>query len=103
MKKFLLMPESKVTKPTKLGYSDFVQQKAVELALAGYNLQGALSAAVAVFLCVFSPRPRFLVKLEGEAFVPAGYLVSQSANPFQLCHHQLAVIGKAPKPLQGAH
>lgn len=84
------------------GYSDSVQQKAVGLALAGYNSIGARSAALAVFLCAILPRSRSMVKLEGEAFAPAGDLLSQSANPFQLCHPHLAVNGRASY-LQGAH
>ena len=73
-----------------------------ELALAGYNLQGTQSAPIAVFLCVLSMRSHVMAKLEGDAFARAGYLVSQSANPFQLCHPHLAVNGRASY-LQGAH
>ncbi|OUY09240.1 hypothetical protein CAP51_05345 [Acinetobacter populi] len=74
-----------------------------ELALVGYNLQGAQSAYRAFFVRIISMRSHVMAKLERDTFTCAGNLVDQSTNPFQLCHlNYLVVIGKAPK-LQGAH
>ena len=74
-----------------------------ELALVGYQSLAHIPRLNAVFLCVLSTRSRFMVKLEGDAFARAGDLESQSTNPFQLCHHHLVVIGKAPLFNLGAH
>jgi hypothetical protein len=73
------------------------------LALAGYNSIAHMPRLKAVFLCVPFGIRLSMVKLEGDAFARAGILSSQSANPFQLCHHYLAVIGKASNHSIGAH
>lgn len=73
-----------------------------ELALVGYNSL-AHSPLYGLFLCVFSPLMRFMVRLEGDTFVCAGNLTDQSTNPFQLCHPHLVVNGKASKQPLGAH
>lgn len=77
-----------------VAYSKKAQQKAVELALVGYNSL-AHTVRSGLFLCVISPLMRFMVKSEGDTFVCAGTLTSQSTNPLWLCHPQLVVIGKA--------
>lgn len=82
-------------------YSKSAQQKAVELALVGYNSL-AHTVRSGLFLCVFSPLMRFMVKSEGDTFVCAGTLTSQSTNPLWLCHHHLVVNGKASKKSLGA-
>lgn len=82
-------------------YAKHAQQKAVELALVGYNSL-AHTVRSGLFLCVFSPLMRFMVKLEGDTFVCAGTLTSQSTNPLWLCHHHLVVIGKASIQSLGA-
>lgn len=82
-------------------YSKSAQQKAVGLALVGYNSL-AHTVRSGLFLCVFSPLMRFMVKSEGDTFVCAGTLTSQSTNPLWLCLHHLVVIGKASKKSLGA-
>ena len=74
-----------------------------ELALVGYEYLVHIPHFQAVFLCMLSASLRFMVKLEGEAFALASYLDYWSTNPFQLCHHHLVVIGKAPLFNLGAH
>ena len=74
-----------------------------ELALVGYYYKGAYSPLRAFFMRSNSMRSHFMVKLEGDIFGCAGFLCSQSTNPFQLCHlNYLVVIGKAPI-YKGAH
>ncbi|AYO55269.1 hypothetical protein [Acinetobacter wuhouensis] len=73
-----------------------------ELALVGYNSL-AHSPLYGLFLCVFSPLMRFMVRLEGDTFGCAGNLTDQSTNPFQLCRPHLVVNGKASKQPLGAH
>ncbi|WP_122901659.1 hypothetical protein [Acinetobacter sp. B51(2017)] len=81
-------------------YAYGVHQKADELALVGYNLQGVQLNRVIVRN--ISMRSHFMVKLERDMLACAGNLVVLSTNPFQLCHHHLVVIGKASYKLQGA-
>lgn len=85
-------------------YPNHALSKISKLALAGYNLQGVQPTLISgFFVRNISMRSHiFMAKLERDIFGCAGNLVDQSANPFQLCHHYLAVIGKAPQ-LQGAH
>lgn len=74
-----------------------------ELALVGYEYLVHIPHFQAVFLCMLSASLRFMVKLEGDTFECASYLDYWSTNPFQLCHHHLVVIGKAPLFNLGAH
>lgn len=74
-----------------------------ELALVGYQSLAHIPRINAVFLCVFLPRSRSMVKLEGDTFACAGNLVNQSTNPFQLCHPYLVVNGRASNQSLGAH
>ena len=87
----------------RFSYIDSVRCKIIELALIGYNNEGAYSPLRAFFMRSNSMRSHFMVKLEGDIFGCAGFLCSQSTNPFQLCHlNYLVVIGKAPI-YKGAH
>ena len=73
-----------------------------ELALVGYNYEGAYSPNRAFFMRYLSMRSHVMVELEGDTFECAGFLCSLSTNPFQLCHPHLVVNGKAPT-YKGAH
>ena len=92
-----------IANQAKALYSKYVQCKIIELALTGYKVIGAQSAIWAFFVRTISMRSHFMVKLERDTFECAGYLLHQSVNPFQLCHHYLTVIGKAPIKVIGAH
>ena len=84
-------------------YSSLALSKISKLALVGYN-KSAHTVRYGLFLCVFSLCIRIvMVKLEGEAFALASYLIYWSTNPFQLCHPYLVVIGKASALKSGAH
>lgn len=74
-----------------------------ELALVGYIAKGAQSAYRAFFVRKISMRSHVMVKLERDTFECAGYLLRLSTNPFQLCHPNLVVNGKAPDLAKGAH
>ena len=79
------------------GYINRALGKISKLALVGYYYKGAYSPLRAFFMRSNSMRSHFMVKLEGDIFGCAGFLCSQSTNPFQLCHlNYLVVIGKAP-------
>ena len=85
------------------GYINRALGKISKLALVGYYYKGAYSPLRAFFMRSNSMRSHFMVKLEGDIFGCAGFLCSQSTNPFQLCHlNYLVVIGKAPI-YKGAH
>ena len=85
-----------------IGYIDFVRCKIIELALVGYYYKGAYSPLRAFFVRNISMRSHVMAELEGDTFECAGFLCSQSTNPFQLCHPHLVVNGKAPI-YKGAH
>ena len=74
-----------------------------ELALVGYNYEGAYSPNRAFFMRYLSMRSHVMAELERDIFICAGNLVSLSTNPFQLCHPHLVVIGKASINSLGAH
>lgn len=87
----------------KYGYINRALSKISKLALAGCKFSlGAHSPHRAFFVRNISMRSHVMAELERDTFGCAGNLVSLSANPFQLCHHYLAVIGKASISL-GAH
>jgi len=87
----------------KYGYINQALSKISKLALVGYISKGAYSPLRAFFMRNISMRSHVMAELEGDTFECAGNLLSQSTNPFQLCHHNyLVVIGKAPKS-KGAH
>lgn len=86
------------------GYSNFVQQKAVGLALVGYKLVSVQSAMCGFFVRIISMHSHIsMAKLGRDTSTCAGILTSLSTNPFQLCHPHLVVTGKAPKQTQGAY
>ena len=84
-------------------YARPTQQKAVELVLADYFLQGVQPTYTSgFFVRNISMRSHVMAKLERDTFECVGNLVDLSTNPFQLCHPHLVVNGKAPNTL-GAH
>ena len=88
----------------KYGYINQALSKISKLALVGYEYS-AHTVRLKGFFCMrnISMRSHVMAELEGDTFECAGNLLSQSTNPFQLCHHNyLVVIGKAPKS-KGAH
>ncbi|MHA3050864.1 hypothetical protein [Acinetobacter sp. ANC 4640] len=77
--------------------------KIIRLALVGYYYKGAYSPLRAFFMRCISMRLHIVMaELEGDTFECAGFLCSQSTNPFQFCHPHLVVNGKAPI-YKGAH
>ena len=87
----------------KYGYINRALGKISKSTLAGCKFSlGAHSPHRAFFVRNISMRSHVMAELERDTFGCAGNLVSLSANPFQLCHHYLAVIGKASISL-GAH
>lgn len=81
----------------KYSYSSNALSKISKLAVEGYKSNiGTYSPIRAFFMCNISMRSHFMVKLERDAFERTGSLCYLSSNPFQLCHHHLEVIGKAP-------
>ena len=88
---------------SKALYPKHAQQKAVGLALTGYQFSLGVQSARAFFVRNISMRSHFMAKLERDAFERTGNLVVLSSNPFQLCHPHLEVNGKAPIKTLGAH
>lgn len=87
----------------KIGYIYFALSKISKLALVGYEYLAHTVRLMDFFcMCIFSMRSHVMAELEGDTFECAGFLCSQSTNPFQLCHHHLVVNGKAPI-YKGAH
>ena len=78
------------------GYINRALGKISKLALVGYYYKGAYSPLRAFFVRKISMHSHLMVKLERDTFECTGILLSLSSNPFQLCHHHLEVIGKAP-------
>ena len=87
----------------KYGYINRALSKISKLALVGYEYT-AHTVRLMDFFCMrhFSMRSHVMAELEGDTFECAGFLCSQSTNPFQLCHPHLVVNGKAPI-YKGAH
>ena len=88
----------------KYGYINRALGKISKLALVGYEYS-AHTVRLKGFFCMrnISMRSHVMAKLEGDTFECASYLDYWSANPFQLCHPYLAVIGRASKSNLGAH
>ena len=74
-----------------------------ELALIGYNNEGAYSPLRAFFMRYISMHPHVMVGLDRNTFACAGYLHYQSINPIQPRHPHLIVNGKALILNEGAH
>ena len=86
------------------GYINRALGKISRLALAGYQVNGAQPTITSgFFVRNISMRSHVMAKLERDIFGCAGNHLRQSANPFQLCHPYLVVIGKALKQSLGAH
>ena len=86
------------------GYINRALGKISRLALAGYQVNGAQPTITSgFFVRNISMRSHVMAKLERDIFGCAGNHLRQSANPFQLCHLYLAVIGKASFKVNGAH
>ena len=64
---------------------------------------GVHSAPCGFFVRKISMHSHVMAELERDTFMCAGIRLSLSVNPFQLCHHYLTVIGKAPLNSNGAH
>lgn len=88
----------------KCGYSSLALSKISKLVLADYEYT-AHTVRFMGFFCMrhFSMRSHVMAKLWRDTFECASYLYYLSANPFQLCHPYLAVIGKASELNTGAH
>ena len=98
----MLLMKNYIANQVKSLYSKRAQQKAVGLALTGYKFVSVQTALSGFFVRNISMRSHFMAKLERDTFTCAGILTSLSVNPFQLCHHYLTVIGKAPIQVIGA-
>lgn len=79
----------------RFGYIDSVRCKITELALIGYNNEGAYSPLWAFFMRYISMHSHVMVGLDGNTYGCAGYLHYQSINPLQPRHPHLIVNGKA--------
>ena len=102
--KTILSKLNALANQVKALYSKHAQQKAVGLALTGYNSLAHTVRFMGFFcMCNISMHSHVMAKLERDIFGCAGFLTSLSVNPFQLCHHYLTVIGKASKQSLGAH
>ncbi|TCB45355.1 hypothetical protein E0H83_07375 [Acinetobacter terrestris] len=64
---------------------------------------GVHSAPCGFFVRKISMHSHVMAELERDTFMCAGIRLSLSVNPFQLCHHYLTVVGKAPLNSNGAH
>lgn len=62
-------------------YSEPTCQKADKSGLAACYVNGAQTRALAVFLCLPSVYPRFMVKLEGDTFACAGLPFTPVGQP----------------------
>ena len=94
---------TRLLKSKILSYSEYVRCKIIESVLVDCEYTSAYSPLRAFFMRKIS----MLQHIYGE--VGEGHLrmcralVYLSTNPFQLCHHHLVVIGKAPVKTQGAY
>ena len=86
------------------GYINRALSKISRLVLADYEYS-AHTVRLVGFFCMrnISMRSHVMAKLWRDIERCASYLNYLSANPFQLCHPYLAVIGKAPLINSGAH
>ncbi|MDX8202922.1 hypothetical protein SLJ91_05795 [Acinetobacter pittii] len=92
-----------LAKPKKYRYFKYAQQKAVGLALVGYNVNGAYCPLRAFFVRTISMHSHFMVKLERDTFECVGNHLRLSTNPFQFCHPHLVVNGKTSFQVSGVH
>lgn len=101
--KFTIIFLIALLKLKRLGYIGRIQCKITELALIGYNNEGAYSPLRAFFMRYISMHPHVMVGLDGNTYGCAGYLHYQSINPIQPRHPHLIVNGKALILNEGAH
>ena len=94
---------SSLAKQDKALYPKHAQQRAVGIALTGYNSIGVQTALSGFFVRNISMRSHVMAELERDTFECVGIRLSLSTNPFQLCHPHLVVNGKAPLNSNGAH
>ncbi len=85
-----------------IGYIDRVRCKITELALTGYNYEGAYSPNRAFFMRSISMHPHRYVELGRDIFGCAGFLCSQSVNLLKLHTNHLTVTCVALN-YKGAH
>ena len=97
------MLHSSLANQDKALYPKHAQQKAVGLALTGYNSNGVQTASSGFFVRQISMRPHRYVELGRDIFGCASYLNYWSVNPFKLRTNQMTVISEAPLINSGAH
>lgn len=96
--------KNQIAKHRKVLYGGDVQQKAVELALTGYNSNGVQPTLTSgFFVRNISMRSHFMVKLERDTFECAGIRLSLSVNPFQFCHPHFNELGETSIQSIGVH
>ena len=86
----------------RFGYIGFVRCKITELALTGYNYEGAYSPLRAFFMRKISMLLHLYVELGRDTFECAGSLCSQSVNLLKLHTNHLTVTCVALN-YKGAH
>lgn len=94
--KITAIRSSLIASSYKSSYASGVQCKITELVVEDYKSQQAYNPFQDFFVRKISMRSHFMAKLERDTFECTGHLLSLSSNPFQLCHHHLEVISKAP-------
>ena len=92
-----------LAKHRKVLYGGDVQQKAVELALVGYNSIGVKTASRGFFVRNISMHSHFMAKLERDTFECVGNRLSLSTNPFQFCHPHFNELGETSIQSIGVH
>ena len=92
-----------LAKHRKVLYGGDVQQKAVELALVGYNSIGVQTASRGFFVRQISMRLHFMARLERDTFTCVGFLCCLSTNPFQFCHPHFNELGETSIQSIGVH
>lgn len=74
-----------------------------ELALEGYNVNGAYRPLRTFFMRKISMRPHIYVELERDTFECAGNHLRLSSNSLKLRTNHLEVMCEAPLKVNGAH
>lgn len=92
----------RLLKSKMIGYIDPVRCKIIELALTGYNYEGAYSPLRIFFMRKISMLLHLYVELERDTFGCAGSLCSQSVNLLKLHTNHLTVTCVALN-YKGAH
>jgi len=102
--KTILSKPNTLANQVKALYPKYAQQKAVGLALVGYQFSKR-TVRYKGFFCAYNLYAFCIsmVKLGRDTFMCASDFESLSTNPFQLYHPHLVVNGKALLNLKGAH